>query len=155
MPMLKCKLCIATMCVLKMEFLCTSRALMVLIIGDENGSWNTTIIIIIVTGVITALLIAIVIMAIGIMRQKFALPTPDPIYDDPDNPYYSSVLDKTEKAASNEISLQTQPEESKYVTRTNQQKNVAPSIEQQDNVAYGALSNQQQQLPGDQAEEQC
>ena len=50
--------------------------------------------------------------------------------------------------------LQTQPEESKYVTRTNQQKNVTPSIEQEDNVAYGALS-QQQQLPADQAEEQC
>ena len=133
---------------------------MVRIIGDDNGSSNTTIIVIIVTGVIAALLIAIVItaIAIGIMRQKkkkFALPTPDPIYDDPDNPYYSSVLDKTEKAASNEISLQTQPEGSKYVTLTNQQKNVAPSIEQQDNVAYGAVSNQHQQLPGDQAEEQC
>ena len=108
---------------------------------------------------ITALLIAIVIIAIaiGIMRQKkkkFALPTPDPIYNDPDNPYNSSILEKTEKAASNEMPLQTQPEESKDVTRTNQQKNVTPSIEQQDNVAYGALSNQQQQLPADQAEEQ-
>ena len=131
-------------------------------IGDEksDGSSNTRIIIIIVTGVITALLIAIVIIAIaiGIMRKKkkkFALPIPDPIYDDLDNPYYSSILDKTEKAASNEMPLQTQPEESKDVTRTNQQKNVTPSIEQQDNVAYGALS-QQQQLPADQqAEEQC
>ena len=130
-------------------------------IGDEksDGSSNTRIIIIIVTGVIAALLIAIVIIAIviGIMRKrkkKFALPTPDPIYNDPDNPYNSSVLDKTEMAASNEIPLQTQPEESKDVTRTNEQKNVTPSIEQQDNVAYGALSNQQQQLPADQAEEQ-
>ncbi|CAI8052865.1 CUB and sushi domain-containing protein 3 [Geodia barretti] len=133
-------------------------------IRDEksDGSSNTRIIIIIVTGVIAALLIAIVIIAIviGIMRQKkkkFALPTPDPIYNDPDNPYNSSVLDKTEKAASNEIPLQTQPEESKDVTRTNQQKNVTPSIEQQDNVAYDAFSNEQQQLlVGDQeAEEQC
>ena len=133
---------------------------MVRFIGDEksDGSSNPRIIVIIVTGVIAALLIVIVItaIAIGIMRQKkkkFSRPTPDPIYDDPDN---SSVLDKTEKAASNEIPLQTQPEESKYVTRTNQQKNVAPSIEQQDDVAYDAFSNDHQQLLGDQqAEEQC
>ena len=114
--------------------------------------------------------IIIITILIGIMRQrkkrqsKLALPTPEPIYDDPDS-YYSSVLDKTENKASTEISLQTQPETSKNLAIPNkQQESVTSPIEQQENVAYGALSNQQQenvtspitqQLPGDQAEERC
>ena len=70
-------------------------------IGDKNPP----VIIIIVTVVIAVLLIAAIIIItilIGIMRQrkkrqsKLALPTPEPIYDDPDS-YYSSVLDKTRK----------------------------------------------------------
>ena len=96
------------------------------------------------------LLIAAII--IGIMRQrkkrqkKFALPIPGPIYDDPDYSYYSSVLDKTEKKASTEISLQTQPETSKNLAIPNQQQeNVTSPIDQQENVAYGALTNQQQE----------
>ena len=131
-------------------------------------------IIITVTVVMAVLLIAAIIIItilIGIMRQrkkrqkKFALPTPESIYDDPDYSYYSSVLDKTEKKASTEISLQTRPETSKNLAIPNQQQEYVTSpIDQQENVAYGALTNQQQenvtspidqQLPGDQAEERC
>ncbi|CAI8036397.1 hypothetical protein GBAR_LOCUS20387 [Geodia barretti] len=165
---------------------------------DETptGDKNPPVIIIIVTvviAVLAVLLIAAIIIItilIGIMRQrkkrqsKLALPTPEPIYDDPDS-YYSSVLDKTENKASTEISLQPQPEN--LAIPNQQQENITSPIEQQENVAYGALSNQQQenvtspieqqenvaygalssqqqenvtspitqQLPGDQAEEQC
>ena len=98
---------------------------------------------------IAAIIIITILIAIRKKKQsKVALPTLGPNYDDP---YYPSVLDKT---ASTEISLQTRPETSKNLAIPNQpQENV--TVEQQENVAYGALTNQQQQLPGDHAEGRC
>ena len=128
-------------------------------IGDETPSG--IIIIVVVTIVLAVLLIAaIIIMAIIIAilrvrkRQKITLPSPEPIYEDLDYPYLSSVLDNKTNTVSarTEIPLQSQPHTNTneaYGAFTRQQ-----GIEQQENVAYCALANQQQSS-GDQTEEQC
>ena len=127
-------------------------------IGDETPSG---IIIVIVTIVLAVLLItAIIIMAIIIAilrirkRQKITLPSPEPIYEYLDSPYYSSVLDNKTNTVSarTKIPLQSQPHTNTneaYGAFTRQQ-----GIERQENVAYGVLANQQQSS-GDQTEEQC
>ena len=87
------------------------------------------------------------------------LPSPEPIYEDPDYPYYSSVLDKTNTTSARiEIPLQKKPKNSQQhqgnVVSGQELECVTSPIEQQENEAYGVLANQQQSS-GDQTEEQC
>ena len=131
-------------------------------VGEEKASESGAVtsytgIIIAVSAVVALLLIAaitiitVLIIVFKHRRKRFDLPSPEPIYDDLDGPYYSSILDKTNQIKTSdvlpvepEVQLQTKENEAYGVPPADLRKTMAVPFQQQENVAYGVLPNHQQ-----------
>ena len=139
--------------------------------SDSGAVASYTRIIIAVSAVVVLLLTAaIIIITVLIIifkhrrkrQKKFDLPSPEPIYDDLDGPYYSSILDKTSQIKTPEalpvepeVQLQTKENEAYGVPPADLQKTAAVPIQQQENVAYSVVPyHQQSQSSGVESEEQ-
>ena len=95
---------------------------------------------------ITAIIVAFILIVITYYRKKrrskVELPTPEPIYDDPDSPCYVYNSEK-EVSSNNATSL------SRISVKDPEQQQM------KQNLAYGALQPQELLSTGVQAEDQC
>ena len=95
---------------------------------------------------IAAIIVAFTLIVITYYRKKrrskVELPTPEPIYDDPDSPCYTYNSEK-KVSSSDTTSL------SRISVKDPEQQQM------KQNLAYGALQPQELQSAGVQAEDQC
>ena len=95
---------------------------------------------------IAAIIVAFTLIVITYYRKKrrskVELPTPEPIYDDPDSPCYAYNSEK-KVSSNNATSL------SKISVKDSEQQQM------KQNLAYGVLQPQKLQSTGVQAEDQC
>ena len=95
---------------------------------------------------IAAVIVAFILIIITYYRKKrqskVELPTPEPIYDDPDSPCYAYISEK-KVSSSDATGL------SRISVKDPEQH------EMKQNLAYGVLQPQEPQSAGVQAEDQC